>query len=77
MSCCSAFSSGSSYSTISTRVIGFSFEAGDQTFYLVVFHFISGTLISIFEGFLTILLLLFVFTHFMNLLTMEGNKILQ
>ena len=29
---------------------GFSFEAGGRTFYPVVFHSMSGTLISILEG---------------------------
>ena len=41
---------------------GFSSEAGDRTFDPVVFHSMSGALISIFEGFFIILLLQFVFT---------------
>ena len=38
-------------------VLGFSFEAGDWTFHAVVFYSLSGTFISIFEGFFIILLL--------------------
>ena len=37
---------------------GFSFEARGRTFGPVIFHSISGTLISIFEGLFIILLLL-------------------
>ena len=37
---------------------GFSFEAGGRTFCPVVFHSMSGTLISIFEGFIIIIILL-------------------
>ena len=50
------------YHFLEEQQTGSSFEAADRTFRPVVFYSISGTLISIFEGFFIVLLLEFVFT---------------